>query len=121
MGLLVFAQTAQDFDRWLNNEHQEGKAPSASDVLLGREIFERGPCAMCHAIQGTLAGARVGPDLTHIGARQTLAAGLMSNTSDNMAAWLKDPQQFKPGAKMPATGLSDEELRALVAYMESLK
>jgi cytochrome c oxidase subunit 2 len=76
---------------------------------------------MCHAIQGTQAAARTGPDLTHLGSRTTLAAGTLPNTSEHLAAWIRDPQAIKPGSNMPANPLSAEDLSALVAYLGTLK
>ena len=76
---------------------------------------------MCHAVQGTLAGGRFGPDLTHFATRSTLAAGKLPNTPDALARWLAEPQHVKPGSRMPPTGLSDEDLRSLLAYLETLK
>ena len=76
---------------------------------------------MCHSIAGTPSGSRVGPDLTHLAGRRTLAAGTLPNTRANLAGWITDPQAFKPGAKMPATALSAPELRALLAYLETLR
>ena len=87
----------------------------------GREVFERGPCAMCHAIAGTTAGGRSAPDLTHIASRSTIGAGTLPNTRGHLAGWVADPQQIKPGNRMPPPGLTGEELQAVLAYLESLK
>jgi len=80
-----------------------------------------GTCMMCHQIQGTTANARMAPDLTHIASRPTLAAGTLPNDPQSMAAWIRDPQKLKPGAQMPAHHVPDDELDALVAYLETLK
>ena len=76
---------------------------------------------MCHAIAGTTAAARKAPDLTHVASRSTLAAGTLPNDPQSMAAWIRDPQKLKPGANMPAHNVPDDELDALVAYLETLK
>jgi len=76
---------------------------------------------MCHTIAGTTAGARKAPDLTHVASRPTLAAGTLPNDPQAMAAWIRDPQKLKPGANMPAHHVPDEELDALVTYLETLK
>ena len=76
---------------------------------------------MCHTIAGTPAGSRVGPDLTHLAGRRTIAAGTLANTPENLAGWITNPQAFKPGAKMPPTALSAPDLRALLAYLETLR
>ncbi len=77
-------------------------------------------CVGCHAIRGTDADQQVGPDLTHVSLRETLAAGTFRNTRPNMRTWILDPQSLKPGVTMPPTQLSDEDLSALLAYLESL-
>ena len=76
---------------------------------------------MCHNIGGTLAGSHVGPDLTHLASRRSIAAGTLANTRPNLQAWIQDPQGIKPGSRMPATSLSPTEVNALVAYLETLK
>ena len=76
---------------------------------------------MCHAIQGTQAAARLGPDLTHVGSRRRIASGRLPNNAATLAAWIADPQSIKPGARMPATPLPAEDLTALAAYLVSLE
>jgi cytochrome c oxidase subunit 2 len=76
---------------------------------------------MCHAIQGTSAQATQAPDLTHVGGRRTLAAGTLANTPEEMRRWIQDPQKIKPGVNMPASTLPEPDLRALAAYLGSLK
>ena len=76
---------------------------------------------MCHRIQGTAAGALTAPDLTHVASRTTLAAGTLSMSRGNLAAWIADPQGIKPGSKMPVQNLDGDELNAIVAYLESLR
>jgi cytochrome c oxidase subunit 2 len=76
---------------------------------------------MCHRIQGTNAGGAVGPDLTHIRSRQTIAAGTLENTRDNLAKWILDSQAIKPGNRMPPNPLNAEDLGALLDYLQSLK
>ena len=76
---------------------------------------------MCHTIASTRAAATVGPDLTHIASRMTLAAGSLPNTRGNLGGWIVDPQTIKPGAKMPANSLAPKDLQALLAYLGTLK
>ena len=76
---------------------------------------------MCHAIQGTTAAAHRAPDLTHVASRRTLAAGRLPNTPQHLAAWIRDPQQFKPGVNMPPHVIGGDDLEALVAYLGALK
>ena len=84
-------------------------------------MFLKSSCVLCHTITGTTAGGRVGPDLTHIGSREKLAAETIPNTLGHLAGWIEDPQRIKPGARMPQNQLSPQELRALIEYLESLK
>jgi len=119
MGMRVFVRTAADFDAWVARQ----KAPPAEPGELaaaGKTVFASSACVGCHTIQGVSAGV-LGPDLTHFGSRTMLAAGMWPNTPDNVAEWVKDPQRLKPGVKMPALGLTDEQAKALAAYLTSLK
>jgi cytochrome c oxidase subunit 2 len=75
----------------------------------------------CHSIKGTPATARIGPDLTHLNTRQTIGAGVLTNTPENLAKWLTNPQKYKQGSLMPNMKLSDSEVEAIVAYLEGLK
>jgi cytochrome c oxidase subunit 2 len=96
-------------------------APDPDLVRRGREVFLTGPCVMCHTIRGTIAMSRVGPDLTHVASRKTLAAGRLPNTRGNLAGWILNPEKLKPGSKMPSTLLSSADLTALIAFLESLQ
>ena len=114
MAVLVIAQPRAAFDRWL--------AAEASDATRQPpEAFARGSCADCHTIRGTSAHGDVGPDLTHLASRSTLAAVTIPNTPDNLARWIREPQHVKPGAKMPDLGLGDADWRALTTYLRSLR
>jgi cytochrome c oxidase subunit 2 len=109
MALLVVADPPAQFTRWLD----EQKRPSSLGVL-----FTTAGCDGCHALRGTEATSRFGPDLSHLGSRHTLAAGTLRNTPQNLAAWIRDPQAIKPGNKMPNLHLSDEDVDSLVDYLE---
>ena len=87
----------------------------------GLEVFLTSSCAMCHNIEGTSATSHVGPDLTHLASRSTLAANTIPNTSSELSDWIRDPQHVKPGNRMPALGLSPDEVEAVVAYLRGLK
>jgi len=113
MALLVVAQEPAAFNRWLA---RQGQAASG-----GAELFVRAGCSGCHTVAGTPARSRYGPDLTHIASRRTIAAGTLVNTRENLARWIRDPQAVKPGSKMPALGLGEEEVGKLVDYLESLR
>ena len=121
MALVVVAQTPDDFERWLAGNRTPAPPPATPEQQRGKDVVERGPCAMCHAIAGTLAGGRTAPDLTHIASRSTLGAGTLPNTRGHLAGWIADPQGIKPGNRMPPPGLTSDELQAVLAYLESLK
>ena len=121
MGFVVVAHPPDDFARWYAAQLTPARPPSDSVQLVGHDLVVKGACAMCHALSGTPAGSRVGPDLTHVGSRRTLGAGTLPNTRANLASWIRDPQAIKPGAKMPPQPLSAPELQAVVSYLEQLK
>jgi cytochrome c oxidase subunit 2 len=118
MELIVVAQPRAQFQRWLRG--QSSGASSGSGGAGFRVFMQRG-CGNCHAIRGTKANGQVGPDLTHVASRQTLAAGTLPNDRRDLRAWLRDPQAIKPGAKMPRVPLAPRDLDALVSYLEALK
>jgi len=117
MRILVVAQPRGDFDRWLSAQ----AGPASGDAGRGLEVLRSAVCSACHVVRGQVAGTSIGPDLTHVGARATLAGGVLANTADGMRAWVGDPQRYKPGALMPKVPLSTADLDAVVAYLESLK
>jgi cytochrome c oxidase subunit II len=118
MGFDVVAQPRADFDAWV--DAAAAPATTTMPAVDGENLFLEGTCAGCHAIRGTTADADVGPDLTHLADRETLMAGMLPNTRANLARVVTDPQSIKPGAAMPPTDLSDEELDALLDYLEGL-
>jgi cytochrome c oxidase subunit II len=121
MAFVVVAEPQERFQAWLTGQQQP--APEPADPLLaqGRDIFFQLNCDECHIIKGTTAEGRLGPDLTHLAGRQTLAAGIIPNTREHLAGWIINPQNIKPGNLMPASSLDEEELQALLAYLESLQ
>ncbi|MGD0436822.1 MAG: cytochrome c oxidase subunit II [Bryobacteraceae bacterium] len=119
MLLRVYVQTREEFDRWIREQSQP--AHVSDTVSEGRRIFERTACVNCHAVAGTTAKGRFGPDLTHLMSRDTIASGAAPNTPENLRQWIKDPDTFKPGSKMPAMGLADPELNQVTAYLETLR
>jgi cytochrome c oxidase subunit 2 len=119
MLLRVYVDTPEDFDRWV--AHQKQVAENEPEVASGRQVFERTACINCHAVAGTVGDGRFGPDLTHLMSRDTLASGALSNSPAGLRAWIKSPDQFKPGVLMPAMNLNDKELDQLVAYLTTLK
>jgi cytochrome c oxidase subunit II len=121
MAFFIVAEPKADFDKWVLAQRQPAQKPADSIQAKGEEIFLNGTCSMCHAVTGTSAGSNVGPDLTHIASRRTIAAGALPNNRGNMAGWIMDPQSIKPGAKMPPNQLDGRSLQALLAYLENLK
>ena len=121
MSIDVEAKAPDDFVAWMDAQLADAPEPVDHHLLQGREVFLRSSCVMCHAIQGTHAAARLGPDLTHVGSRRRIASGRLANNTATLAAWISDPQSIKPGARMPATALPAEDLTALSAYLASLK
>jgi cytochrome c oxidase subunit 2 len=121
MHFLVVAESEADFARWEQAQLQTAAAPGGAAAAKGRALFQRTSCVNCHAINGEITAARVGPDLTHFASRRQLGAGIADNTPENLRRWLTDPQQVKPGAKMPNFNFTDEQLTQLVAYIESLR
>jgi cytochrome c oxidase subunit 2 len=120
MSLYVFADPPARFRAWLARLQQAAPAPVA-DARRGQQVFMSRACADCHTIAGTPAHGAVGPDLSHLASRTTLAALTLPNRPDELARWIQDPQHFKPGNKMPGLALSGAEVRALVAYLETLR
>jgi cytochrome c oxidase subunit 2 len=120
MAIHVIAEPPEAFTRWLDGQRAAGVTPTEAATSHGRRVFETRSCALCHTVRGADASGTVGPDLTHLASRTTLAAGTLPNTGRDLARWIVDPQAVKPGSNMPATALSGEDLAALVAYLETL-
>jgi cytochrome c oxidase subunit 2 len=120
MALYAIAETPAAYAAWRQNQLQPAILPTQPGALAGQDVFVA-HCGACHTVAGTSAGGIRGPDLTHLMSRGTLAAGALDNTPNGLSGWIADPQSIKPGAKMPATLLSGPQLRAVVAYLETLK
>ncbi|HEY0458439.1 MAG TPA: cytochrome c oxidase subunit II [Pyrinomonadaceae bacterium] len=121
MRFIVTVESPEDFDNWYKAQQQSSAQPSNDVQKRGQEIFLTSVCTQCHTIQGTQAGGRVGPNLTHIATRPYIAAGSLQNTREHLQNWVTDPQRIKPGIRMPMNNYSPEDLQALVEYLESLK
>jgi cytochrome c oxidase subunit 2 len=121
MAFIVVAEPMEKFQTWIQHQRQSASEPSTPGQARGRQVFLDSQCVMCHTVRGTGAGSRVGPELTHIGSRATLAAGTLPNTAEHLAQWVRDPQAVKPGNRMPATLLSSDDRSALLAYLRSLR
>jgi cytochrome c oxidase, subunit II len=121
MAFYIVAEPKADFDKWILAQRQPAPKPADSLRSKGEQIFLNGSCALCHNITGTSASGTVGPDLTHLASRRTIAAGTLPNNRGNLAGWIMDPQSIKPGAKMPPNQIDGPSLQALLAYLGSLK
>jgi cytochrome c oxidase subunit 2 len=121
MALLVIADPPDVYEQWAAQQRNPAAAPTAADAQRGHDVFLASTCAMCHTITGTTANAQRAPDLTHVAGRLTLAAATLDNTPANLAAWIVNPQQIKPGANMPPHALAPADLGALLAYLATLK
>jgi cytochrome c oxidase subunit 2 len=120
MALLVIADTRADFDAWVAQQQQPALPPTDEIAIQGQQVLLGSSCVYCHTVAGTNATGTLGPDLTHLASRRTLAAATVANTRGHLAGWIIDPQAIKPGNKMPPTNLSATELLALLAYLETL-
>jgi cytochrome c oxidase subunit 2 len=121
MRLSLTAESKEDFERWRDRQLAESIPPADDTARRGQQVFMQSSCILCHSIQGTDAGATVGPDLTHVASRATLAAGALQNTPANVASWILQPHSIKPGVLMPATRLPPDDLAALTSYLGSLQ
>jgi cytochrome c oxidase subunit 2 len=119
MLLRVYVQTPDEFARWVQEQSQAAQTSDAA--YAGRRIFETTACVNCHTVTGTTAHGRFGPDLTHLMSRDTIASGAAPNTPENLRRWIRNPDALKPGCKMPAMDLPDQEVGAVTAYLETLR
>ncbi len=118
MGFVVVAESSEAFARWYQNQLAPAPPP-AGDLAEAQKTFAA-KCGACHAVRGSLVGGRLGPDLSHLKSRRTLAAGTLPNTPGHLGAWIADPQHFKPGAKMPRLDISGPELARVQTYLATL-
>jgi cytochrome c oxidase subunit 2 len=122
MAFDVVVMEKAEFVRWLDEQRAPAPNSTEEDVALGRERFLANGCSACHTVRGTRANGFVGPDLTHVGSRLSLGAGIVPNDVDGFVRWLELTDLVKPGVHMPHFRmLPKEELAALAAYLESLQ
>lgn len=121
MRLRLVAEEPEKFAEWYKAQLQTPSEPSADPEKRGKELFLTTSCVLCHTVQGTTAAATVGPDLTHIASRRMIGAGTLTNEPAALAEWIKNPQHFKPGIKMPQNNFKPDDLQDVVAYLRSLK
>ena len=121
--LMAFSLTAAapgDYAAWEAHQRAPAPAPATEDAKRGERIFQASNCAQCHSVRGTQAAGSLGPDLTHLGSRSTIA-GTLPNRPGLLAAWILEPQSFKPGTSMPSSRLPPDDVRLLVSYLGTLQ
>jgi cytochrome c oxidase subunit 2 len=121
MALLVMAEQPAAFEAWREAQLQAARPPATAEQQAGQAFFTSQPCAACHTVRGTSAAGTLGPDLTHVASRHTIAAGLLPTTRGSLAAWIADPQTLKPGNNMPMVPMTPEQLRAVSAWLAELR
>ncbi len=121
MHFLVVAEPEEAFAAWERAQQQPAATPTRDSASQGLALFQQSTCVNCHAINGTAANGRVGPDLTHFATRRQLGAGIRENTPENLHRWLANPQRVKPGVAMPDFKFSDAQVQRLAAYLETLR
>lgn len=121
MAFEIIAEPEADFDGWLDRQRAPAVEPRSAKEEIGRDVFMRTQCVLCHSIRGTSAQGLAGPNLTHLASREKIAAATLPNTFDHLRDWIGDPQGIKPGSQMPPTRLTEAQRDALVTYLGSLK
>jgi cytochrome c oxidase subunit 2 len=122
MAFYVVALPEVEYLAWLRRQETPAVEPADDFLARGRAVFLREACAACHTVRGTSAAGTLGPDLTHVGSRLTIGAGVLRNDAAALAGWIANPQHIKPGNLMPETiALSGTDLRAISSWLESLK
>ncbi len=121
MRIRVIAEPEAAFNTWIEEQSVAAHEPTGADAREGARLFEQETCSSCHTIRGTKAKGTVGPDLTHVGSRQTLAAGVFYNTRENLLNWITDPQKYKPGSHMPRLNLDRKAFEEIANYLEELQ
>jgi cytochrome c oxidase subunit 2 len=125
----VVVDTPADFDQWVKAQQQPAVAPTDPQAQQGAKVFASAGCVACHAVGGTNAASTIGPNLTHLKSRNLIAAATLANDPESLKKWIRDPSAIKPGEgtfpntmpAFPASQVSDSDLDALVAYLQTLK
>lgn len=122
MAFYVVAEPPEAFARWFEFQDRPAQPPATPLLADGARLFDASGCGACHAVRGTAAAGTIGPDLTHVGGRLSIAAGAFPNNAGTLAGWIADAQHLKPENLMPSfTGLAGVELRALAMWLASLE
>jgi cytochrome c oxidase subunit II len=121
MDLVVVAEPQDRFAAWLDDQATDAEPPTDAVAQEGALVFLEADCGTCHTVRGTAAAGSDGPDLTHFAGRPTIGAGVAPNTRPDLTRWVNDPHSLKEGVAMPAPDLTPDELRAVLAYLETLE
>ena len=121
MALLVIAESEAQYAAWYANEKKASAAPRDAGTTRGQEVFLGAACPLCHTIRGTPSQGKVAPELTHLAARRTIAAGTLMNNREPLAGWVVNSQGIKPGNFMPPIPVAARDLNALLDYLASLR
>jgi cytochrome c oxidase subunit 2 len=121
MAFEVVAEPMDKFLAWIAHERLPATEPATDEQRRGRDVFMQTTCITCHTIRGTDAASNLGPELTHVASRLTIAAGTLPNMRGHLAGWIANPQSIKPGVRMPPNGLQPAELQAVLSYIRSLR
>lgn len=121
MKIMIVAQPEDEFTLWLEQQQRVPPPPEEELAIQGQQVFLGSACVYCHTVEGTNASGDLGPDLTHLGSRLTLGAGIMEYSLGNVGLWVLDSHIYKPGNLMPPMDLTEEELAQLLAYLKTLE
>jgi len=121
MGLRVLVDAPADFEAWVTTNRSNAARPADSEARAGQGVFMANACVSCHEIRGTGARGQLGPDLTHVGSRLTIGAGLLDNNLENLIRWIDSTQVVKPGTLMPEVDLTESQIQQLAAYLLGLR
>jgi cytochrome c oxidase subunit 2 len=121
MAFETVVMTPEDFAEWLTAEAEAATAPASGEAVRGSQVFAREGCGACHSVRGTRAVGQVGPDLTHVGSRKSIGAGILNGSEEDFARFIAHTESLKPEVAMPSYDhIAPEDLRALVAYLKGL-
>jgi cytochrome c oxidase subunit 2 len=122
MAFSVVVMEPAEFEAWLAQQAAGADPPATPEAMRGRELFDQVGCGACHAVRGTTAQGTIGPDLTHLAGRATLAAGILPNDRDALVRWITETETIKPGSRMPSFGaLPQGHVEAIASYLEGLE
>ena len=116
----VVVQSQAAYDAWIAQMQNPHVVVTTAEQKAGMALFQQ-DCSTCHTIGGTAFNGKIGPNLTALMERPTIAAGTLTNTPANLAKWLQNPPGVKPGALMPNLGLTQTQIQQLVSFLETLK